>query len=199
MATISTTSKPLPSTSSGTDEENKINYETNLNAEDTDIKINMDTSAWSTANKKKLQHMTEFHQEYQCVFGEGASIRTIMKRRISHMNSLMPKAVCEEEMQSAQMENNEIFIEYMTDAQGNKIKKLKPIFIKSDPNREHTHHVDSDVNLPAVPEESLIQKREITVDSYGESIFSDNNPSENRTITVESDSSAATTFKEMPF
>ena len=61
MATIPTTSKLLPSTSSRTDEENKINYETNLSAEDTDIEINMDTSAWSTADKKKLQHMTEFH------------------------------------------------------------------------------------------------------------------------------------------
>ena len=70
MATIPTTSKLLPSTTSGTDEENKINYETNLSAEDTDIEINTDTSAWSTADKKKLQHMMEFHQEYQCVFRE---------------------------------------------------------------------------------------------------------------------------------
>ena len=86
MATIPTTSKLLPSTSSGTDEENKINYETDLSAEDTDSEINMHTSAWSAADKKKLQHMMEFHQEYQHVFGEGASIRTIMKRRISNMN-----------------------------------------------------------------------------------------------------------------
>ena len=97
--------------------------------------------------------MTEFHQEYQHVFGEGASIRTIMKRRISHMNPSIPKAVCEEEMQSAQMDNDEVIIEYMTDAQGSKIKRLTPIFIKSKPNREHTYHVDSDDNLPAVPEE----------------------------------------------
>ena len=41
----------------------------------------------------------------------------------------MPKAVCEEEMQSAQLDNNEVIIEYITGAQGNKIKKLKPIFI----------------------------------------------------------------------
>ena len=81
--------------------------------------------------------MTEFHKEYQCVLGEGASIRTIMKRRISHMNSPMPKVVCEE-MQNSQLDNNEVIIEYITDAQGNKIKKLKPIFIKSEPDREHT-------------------------------------------------------------
>ena len=86
----------------------------------------------------------------------------------------------------------------MTDAQGNKIKKLKPILIKSKPNREHTCHVDSDDNLPAVPEENFTQKREITVDSYSESISSDDDPSNGRTITVDSNSSAATTFKETP-
>ena len=90
MATIPTTSKLPSSTSSGTDEENRINYETNLSAEYTDIKINMDTSAWFTADKEKLQHMMEFHQEYQCVFGEADSFRTIMKR-ISHMNPPCPK------------------------------------------------------------------------------------------------------------
>ena len=64
MASIPTNSKLSASTSSGTDEENKIYYETDLSAEDADIKINMDTSTWSTADKKKLQHMAEFHQEY---------------------------------------------------------------------------------------------------------------------------------------
>ena len=54
------------------------------------------------------------------------------------MNPPMPKAVCEEEMQNAQLDNNEVIIEYITDAQDNKIKKLKPIFIKSEPDREHT-------------------------------------------------------------
>ena len=82
------------------DEEDKIGYEKDLSAKDKDIEINTDTSIWSTANKKKLQHMTEFHTEYQCVFGEEASIRTIMKR-ISYMNPPMPKTVCEEEMQNA--------------------------------------------------------------------------------------------------
>ena len=201
MASIPTTSKQstvLASTSSGMDEENKIDYETDLSTEDTDIKINADTSTWSTADKKKLQCMTEFHQEYQHVFGEGASIRTIMKRRISHMNSPMPKAVCEKEIENAQLDNNEVIIEYITDTQSNKVKKLKPIFIKSEPGREHTQYVDSDDNLPAVPEENFTQERERMMDSYSESISSDDYPSNDRTITVDSDSSAATIFKETP-
>ena len=94
MATIPATSK----LSASTYEENRVGYETNLSAENTDGEIHTDTNTWSTADKKKLQHMTEFHQEYRCVFGEGAPIKTIIKRRISHMNPPMPKAICEEEM-----------------------------------------------------------------------------------------------------
>ena len=55
MASIPTTSKQsvvLASTSSGTDEENKIDYETDFGAKDTDIEINTDTSTWSTADRK---------------------------------------------------------------------------------------------------------------------------------------------------
>ena len=61
-----------------------------------------------------------------------------MKQRISHMNPPIPKSVCEEEMQNANLDTNEFIIEYMTDAQGNKIKKLKPLLIKSEPDREYT-------------------------------------------------------------
>ena len=65
--------------------------------------------------------------------------------------SRQPMTVCEE-VQNAQLDNNEVNIEYITDAQGNRVKKLKPVFIKSDPDREHILCVDGDDNLPAVSE-----------------------------------------------
>ena len=100
--------------------------------------------------------MTEFHEEYQWIFGEKASIHTIMKRRISHMNTPMPDSVCKEEMQSATVDTNEVVFEYITDAQGNKVKKLKPLLIKLEPDREYIQHVHSDDNLPNVPEDNFI-------------------------------------------
>ena len=111
-------------------------------------------------------------KKYQHVFGEKASIKTIMKRRISHMNPPMPNSVCEEGMQSTHLDTNEVIIECITDAHGNKIKKLKLLLIKSEPDREYAQHVPSDDNLPAVPEENFTQKREVTMDSYCESISS---------------------------
>ena len=114
------------------------------------------------------------------------------------MNPPMPKSICEEEMQSTHLDNNEVIIEYMTDAHGNKIKKLKSMLIKCEPYREYTQHVISDDNLPVVPEENFTQKREVTMNSYGKSISSSDEESiHNRTVTADSDSSAAPDFKEV--
>ena len=193
MATIPTASQITTSA----DEENIT--DTDLSVENTEDELQANTSTWSPADQKKLQHMTEFHQEYQHIFREGASIWTIMKRRISQMNPPMPKSICEEEMQSTHLESNEVIIKYMTDAQGNKIKKLKPIFIKSEPDKEYTCHVVSDDDLPAVPEENFTQKREVTIDSYSESISSNvEESSDDRTMMADSDSSAALAFEEVP-
>ena len=180
-----------------TSEDSQNDSDTDLSIDNTEDEMHTDLSNWTLAERKRLQHMTEFHEEYQQVFSEKASICTIMKRRISHMNPPIPKSVCEEEMQNANLDTNEVIIEYITDAHGNKVKKLKPLLIKSEPDREYVHHIHSDNNLPAVPEDNFIQKREVTVDSYSETVSS-NVSSDDRTITADSDSSATSSFEEMP-
>ena len=101
----------------------------------------------------------------------------------------MPDSVCKEEMQNATIEND-VIIEYITDAQGRKIKKLKPVLIKSEPDHEYTQHIHSNDNLLNVPEDNFIQKREVTVDSYSETIMSDST-SDDRTITTETEDSTS--------
>ena len=150
MATI-----PIASTIS-LSEESQTNSDTDLSIINTEDEMNTDLSNWTPAERKRLQHTTEFNEEYQQVFGKKASICTIMKQRISHMNPPIPKSVCEEEMQNANLDTNEVVIEYMTDAHGNRIKKLKPLLIKSEPNREYNQHIPSDNDLPAVPENNFI-------------------------------------------
>ena len=116
---------------------------------------------------------------------------------MSHMNPPIPKSICEEEMQNASLDTNEVVVEHIIDAHGNKVKKLKPLLIKSKPDKEYAHHVYSDDNLPAVPEDNFMQKREVTIDSYSETISSDES-SDERTITAESDSFATSSFDETP-
>ena len=94
---MATNTNPSPSedNSSGTDL-------SNIHTEDEE---QIDTTDWMPAKCKKLQHMKEFHEEYQRVFGKKASICTIMKNRITHMNPPMPDSICREEMQNATLDN----------------------------------------------------------------------------------------------
>ena len=101
-------------------------------------------------------------------------------------------------MQDANIDTNEVIIGYITDAHGNKVKKLKPLFIKSEPNKTYVQHIPSDDELPVVPEVNFTQKQEITVDSYSKSISSDEEASDDRTITADSDSSEALDFEDTP-
>ena len=55
---------------------------TDLEEINTEDEMNTDTSKWSEKEKKKLQHMIEFHEEYQKVFGDKASLRTIIRKEL---------------------------------------------------------------------------------------------------------------------
>ena len=63
MTTVPLTT-PLPIVES-TSEANQTNSDTNLSVINTEDEMNTDVSSWTEAERKKLQHMTEFHQEYQ--------------------------------------------------------------------------------------------------------------------------------------
>ena len=114
------------------------------------------------------------------------------------MNPPIPQSICEEEMQDASLDTKEVIIEYITDAHGNKVKKLKPLLIKSEPNGTYVQHIPSDDELPIVSENKFIQKREVTIDYYSESISTDDEASDDRTVTADSDSSAAQSFEDTP-
>ena len=130
------------------------------------------------------------------IWGKSFYLHHYETKNLSHEPPI-PKSICEEEMQNASLDTNEVVVEYITDAHGNKVKKLKPLLIKSEPDKEYVHHVHSDDNLPAVPKDHFIQKREVTVDSYSKTISSDES-SDERSITAECDSSAASSFEETP-
>ena len=117
-----------------------------------------------------------------------------MKRRIFHMNLPIPDTACKEEMQNANVDTYEVIIEYITDAQGNKIKMLKPLLIKVEPDREYIQHIHSAESLLNVPENNFTQKREVTIDSYSETISSDSS-SNDSTITADN-SNSASSFEE---
>ena len=110
------------------------------------------------------------------------------------MNPPLPSSVCKEEMQDA--ETYDVIVEFITDSKGNRVKRLKPLFTKSEPNKTYVQYLPSDDELPPVSEEKFHQKQEITIDSYSESVSLDDEASDDRTITAESDSSEAQEFED---
>ena len=69
----------VPSTSSITFDNSRNDSDTDLSLINTEDELHTDLSTWTPSERKKLQHMTVFHEEYQQIFGEKASICTIMK------------------------------------------------------------------------------------------------------------------------
>ena len=63
MATIPITT-PIP-TSESTSKDTHTNLGTDLSNINTEDEMNTDVSKWTGAKRKKLQHMIEFHEEYQ--------------------------------------------------------------------------------------------------------------------------------------
>ena len=91
MATVLNT--PIIPTSPSEDTQTSGTDLEEINTED---EMNTDTSKWSDKERRKLQHMKEFHEEYQRVFGDKASLCTIIRKRIAHMNAPILHSVCEE-------------------------------------------------------------------------------------------------------
>ena len=69
-------------------EDNQSSTWTDLSIINIEDEKHIDATIWTPAKWKKLQHMSKFHEEYQQIFGDKASIHTIMKQRMSHMNPL---------------------------------------------------------------------------------------------------------------
>ena len=69
----------VPATSSITSDNSQDNSDTDLSLINMEDKLHTDLSTLTSSERKKLQHMTMFHEEYQWFFGEKASMHTIMK------------------------------------------------------------------------------------------------------------------------
>ena len=48
-----------------TSEDSRTDSDTNLSIINTEDEMHMDLSNWTPAERQRLQHMTEFHEEYQ--------------------------------------------------------------------------------------------------------------------------------------
>ena len=78
------------------------------------------------------------------------------------------------------------------------MKKLNLYFIKSEPYKTYVQHILVMMNILLYQKLISYKNKKITVDSYSESISSDEEASDDRTITADSDSSEVPDFEDTP-
>ena len=95
----------------------------------------------SASDKIRYNKWVQFHQEYQQTHGIAGTPSQII-RYISNLNKLaIPKEIAREELKDVDIDENQVQIVRMTDQERNTVKKVKPILIKKEINREYATKV----------------------------------------------------------
>ena len=92
----------------------------------------------SASNKIRYNQWVQFHETYQRTHGiAGTSSQKIWY--ISDMNKpAIPPEVAKEELTNVDIDEDQVQIIKMVDKDGKMVKKVKPILIKKELDREHT-------------------------------------------------------------
>ena len=95
----------------------------------------------SASDKIRYNKWVQFHQEYQQTHGITGTPSQII-RYISNLNKLaIPKEIAREELKDVDIDENQVQIVRMIDQERNTVKKVKPILIKKEINREYATKV----------------------------------------------------------
>ena len=91
----------------------------------------------SASNKIRYNQWVEFHEHYQRTHGIAGTSSQII-RYISDMNKpAIPTEIAKEELANVDIDEEQVQIIKMVNKDGKMVKKVKPILIKKELNREH--------------------------------------------------------------
>ena len=171
-------------------------------AELTEEELEEEFNKLSASNKIRYNQWVEFHEHYQRMHGiAGTSSQIICY--ISDMNKpAIPTEIAKEELANVDIDEKQVQILKMVDKDGKMVKKVKPIMIKKELDREHAtiipferHHgeitfTDAErVPLRATPPVEYVE--EVTDDKdYKE---------DDEVISIESDSTAGKSMLDEDF
>ena len=92
----------------------------------------------SASDKIRYNQWVQFHKTYQRTHGIAGTSSQII-HYISNMNKpAIPPEVAKEELTNVNIDEDQVQIVKMVDKDGKMVKKVKPILIKKDLDREHT-------------------------------------------------------------
>ena len=171
-------------------------------AELTEEELEEEFKKLSASNKIRHNQWVEFHEHYQRMHGIAGTSSQII-HYISHMNKpAIPMEISMEELANVDVDEEQVQIVKMVDKDGKMVKKIKPILIKKELNREHA----TIIPFERLPGEVIFTNAErvpfhtTPPVEYMEEVTDDEDyKDDDEVISIESDSSAAESMLDDDF
>ena len=156
----------------------------------------------SASDKIKYNQWVEFHEHYQRTHGIAGTSSQIF-RYISDLNKpAIPTEVAKEELANVDIDEEQVQIVKMIDKNGKMIKKVKPIMIKKELDREHATNIPFEKHPGEIVfmDAERVPLRTTPPVEYFEEVTEDEDYKDNdEVISIESDSSAAESMLDEDF
>ena len=163
-------------------------------AELTEEELEEEFNKLSASNKIRYNQWVEFHKQYQRMHGiAGTSAQIICY--ISDMNKpAIPTEIAKEELANVDIDKEQVQIVKMVDKDGKMVKKVKPILIKKELDREHATIIPFERHHGEIifTDAERVPLRTTPPVEYVEEVTDDEDYKEDdEVISIESDSTAA--------
>ena len=171
-------------------------------AEFTEEELEEEFNKLSASDKIKYNQWVEFHEAYQRTHGiTGTS--SLIFHYISDLNKpATPPEVAKEELAKVDIDEEQVQIVKMVDKDGKMVKKVKPILIKKELNREHATKIPFERH----PREIIFTDAERVplcttppVKYFEEATDDEDYKEDEEVISIESDSTAAESMLDEDF
>ena len=171
-------------------------------AELTEEELEEEFNKLSMSDKIKYNQWVEFHEVYQRTHGIAGTSSQIF-RYISDLNKpAIPPEVAKEELANVDIDEEQVQIVKMVDKDGKMVKKVKPILIKKELDREHATKIPFERHLGEIiftDAERVPLCTTPPVEYFEEATDDEDYKEDEEVISIESDSTAAESMLDEDF
>ena len=171
-------------------------------AELTEEELEEEFNKLSVSDKIKYNQWVEFHETYQRTHGIAGTSSQIF-HYISDLNKpAIPSKVAKEELANVDIDEEQVQIVKMVDKDGKMVKKVKPILIKKELNREHATKIPFERHLGQIiftDAERVPLHTTPPVEYFEEATDDEDYKEDEEVISIESDFSAAESMLDENF
>ena len=171
-------------------------------AELTEEELEEEFNRLSASDKIKYNQWVEFHEHYQKMHGIAGTSSQIICYISDPNKPAIPIDIAKEELANVDVDEEQVQIVKMVDKDGKLVKKVKPILIKKELNREHATVIPFEKHPGEVgfTDDERVPFRTTSPVEYVEEVTDDEDyKDDDEVISIESDSSTAESMLDDDF